>query len=427
MKRKHGTRGKRMKKAAVLLALLVLVAAVSAYAESPSGLPQVNRIDFDSLDSAQIADVSTEADLVAALADPDVIAVSLRQDIQLTAPLQVDKDILFRSGTRDTRTIWSAPQENVRHMYISPYQDITVQFRQVILDGGDVSGGMERKGVSGQAVNVSTIIDPIIQNCLADDGGALFLYGDFMIVGGLIQDNQARNGGGLYLVGSSNYSGGIYTSVIIDTVITNNIADSNDNESKLFCRGGGISARLCGVKIINCTISDNYAAGAGQPEYDYNGDLYSDGVVSGGGGIYFHWSSIELRDSEVIRNMSAGYGGGIQVDMNTEVQMALISVYNSKILNNTAGKSGGGIGYAHNPAVATSTIWRFPGAALKIYDSEISDNRSEETGDGIYTQGAVDFYGTVICDRNYEESEDIFLNSYELGVVCKQLHTYPSE
>lgn len=414
---------KRLKMAAVLVALLVLMAAVSAYAETPSDLPEVERIDFESLDSAQVADVSTEAELVAALADPDVIAVSLRQDIQLTAPLQVEKDILFRSGTRDTRTIWSAPQADVRHMYLPPAQDITVQFRQVVLDGGEISGGIERE--YEEATNVSTIIDPVIQNCRAKEGGAMLTHGDVVISGGIIQDNMAEKGGGIYLLENTKTGPDGCSSVVMDTVVINNTANTTDGTHNSTCYGGGIASRFNGVLIINCIITDNHSAGAGMLEYNNDGGIRFDGIFGGGGGIYMHGSTIIVRDSEIMRNTSSGYGGGIHVDINVEIPRSNLSVYDSKVSNNTAEKNGGGIGYPYDIWVATTTI-RKAGAALKLYDTEISENLATGTGDGIYTQGAIEFYGNVVCTRNYENPDWSQIPSFELGVVCKQLHTYSS-
>lgn len=188
--------------------------------------------------------------------------------------------------------------------------------------------------------------------------------------GATISGNSGPAGAGIANDGS--------TVVVIDSTISHNTATSGE--------GGGIESvgyvsNPASVTLVRTNITDNTAE---------NG--------SGGGVAIFGTTSLDIRNSSVLRNRAAN-GGGVFTDAIGESAPLHVSV--TTIADNIAsgiGSVGGGL--ALSPGAAASTIDRSSvlrnhagsvgggienfGGPLSITDSTVADNQSESRGGGLW-------------------------------------------
>jgi hypothetical protein len=192
------------------------------------------------------------------------------------------------------------------------------------------------------SAGVCSISDTTVKNFVSTgDGAGLFIDGYCTITGSTFLNNNAEHGGGIRIsgtgtctlnksfidscssAGSSYGGGGIYSSgtLIIEnrSMIINNTSDGG---------GGGISIETGTVSIRDSTIDNNTTN-------TYNG-----------GGIYSVTASpntVIIRNTLITNNKAmsttfGGYGGGIYYEGS-----APLTILDSKIMNNSARVSGGGI------------------------------------------------------------------------------------
>lgn len=123
---------------------------------------------------------------------------------------------------------------------------------------------------------------------------------------------------------SNNQGGGIYSSALLQGVLTNSLTVNNTTISSnsgtsggggIYYGGGGGS-----FTVNNSTISNNTA----------------DGLGGGGGGGILSWGPLTLGNSTISNNTSAGGGGGIYSG-------GPLTVSNSTFAGNSAAGQGGGI------------------------------------------------------------------------------------
>ncbi|MBU8923301.1 MAG: M6 family metalloprotease domain-containing protein [Bacteroidales bacterium] len=200
------------------------------------------------------------------------------------------------------------------------------------IDGTSYSAGGGIACYSGTV----TIEDNIIDACVAQTGGGIYIYQvDAAIRRNTINGSTAdpmftgqKDGGGIYA----------YQSTIDaeDNMISGNIG---------YMKGGGVYARFSPASFSGDTIAGNHATGTG-------------------GGIETERSSLQLAGVSIIDNISDGSAGGICH------RFAELNIENSIIALNIAGSLGGGI--------QADSIWG------SVKNNTIDRNRSAIVGGNIF-------------------------------------------
>lgn len=169
--------------------------------------------------------------------------------IQLTAMIYIDSSAEIKAPKASIDNpviIYSKPDANMRHFETSPMtSNLTIEFGNVVLDGGGVSGGIN------VTIAKTTIINAVIHNCKATNnfgGGINADYNDLTVVNSKIVGNTADFGGG------GIYGGGVIN--VIGSEIIGNEAMMSD--------GGGICAVGSESKLV---IKKSIVKGNTAPEY----------------------------------------------------------------------------------------------------------------------------------------------------------------
>lgn len=145
--------------------------------------------------------------------------------------------------------------------------------------------------------------------------------------------------------------------------------------------------------ISDLTIADGYASGTapGGAIYATSGSLsLEDVVVSGsrainrGGALSFGGGTLSIIDSELTGNEAGSSGGAIEVVAASELEIT-----DSIISGNSSGSGGGAI---------DTTEKYFTGGA-EIDGTKISDNEATDSGGGIQTAGPLSLSGVTIADN----------------------------
>jgi hypothetical protein len=171
------------------------------------------------------------------------------------------------------------------------------QFRLFTIDGGDITiegltltdglapetnldagSGTPTSGSRGGGINISAssstvnLIDSVIQNSTANNGGAIANSGTLNITGSTITGNEAVNGGGIVVIdgqvnvtnstiagNSAENGGGLFNSIasltLTNTTVTNNTATNDDSSG----RGGGIRNIGGATNLQNTLVAGNTA------------------------------------------------------------------------------------------------------------------------------------------------------------------------
>jgi len=321
--------------------------------------------------------ITNFAGLKAALDDPSVTIGVLLGDIQMDRALDINRDITLLSVANSVITSAS----DSRHFGIS--SDITIEFSQITLDGGGVSGGISLYDDTNLHLKGA-----VIQNCYSSLGGAVYAgHSNVIIDNSVITNNRASSGAGIY------YASGYYyhTMSVINSEISNNVAEQN---------GGGIyTYDSFLLELDNTVVSNNSSA-------------------LNGGGIYrtnFHDINTIITNSYVTGNES-GNGGGIYLEEH-ETGDSNGRFSNSYITDNKALSNGGGI--------CLDGIF-----GCHISSTEISGNEAY-SGGGIYTEVlyTIRAYADVIfadnkADTGYfmTDPADIALHN---SIILTTSFTYP--
>ena len=183
------------------------------------------------------------------------------------------------------------------------------------IDGGwdeieDSNIGVQLFRLSGQSNENFILENIVLTHGYADYGGAIH-YGSsqhFIMRNAVVEKNYAESfAGGVYISAAGNLD-------IIDTVISNNKAKSDDASSSI----GGIYVQtalsVAVVNINNCIISENSAA-------------KSSGIYAGGGGKTF------IRNSKVSGNLCTQTNGANEFGCGMKLA-GTVSIENSLIIKN---------------------------------------------------------------------------------------------
>ncbi len=219
--------------------------------------------------------------------------------------------------------------------------------RSVKLTGGDSAGA------GGAIANQEKLV---VENCVIQsnaaksNGGAIAnnISASAMIVGCQILDNHAGTAGGGLSHSSAN-------GLIIErsTIARNSagVAGTQPPPETVF-RGGGISAStfssLGAIEVRESVIADNSSAGGG-------------GGISGNG--------LRITSSTISGNSAVGPGGGVYTTSNITILHTLVS-------QNTSAANGGGVA-----AIGDSV-------RVDMTNSTVDGNRSSQFGGGVFSQSA---------------------------------------
>jgi CSLREA domain-containing protein len=158
--------------------------------------------------------------------------------------------------------------------------------------------------------------------------------------------------------------------------------------------GGGIANQLGTVTINNSIISNNSTNLS--PSFSNNG-----------GGIYNN-GTMTINNSVVTNNSSSGQGGGIDNEDGAVSGLnVFLTINNSTVSNNTTNGNGGGIhsGTRATLNITNSTIGNnsanfaggiITGPITNLTNTNILDNRANQSGGGIYANGMVTISGLTI-------------------------------
>ena len=311
-----------------------------------------------------------------------------------------------------------------------------------------------------------------ISNNVANSGGAIYITaqtgletgGDFYMTGGTLKNNKAttESGGAIYidkgnyvmsevtnasiLKGNTAVNGGaIYVNGGNFTMKGGKIEENRATES-----GGGIKISDGNVYITNGSILSNVARGESTSktsDIGYGGGLFVDGC-----------DTVEITGGEILNNIAAKNGGGIEIKTDKEVT---IDIYSGVFSGNVADECGGALGIecdngtinlgekdcdgssssSHSHPVLTENLAGIHGAGfymngtnakLNIYCSFIDNNKigdvenNFEQLDGIVTvcygvkigeenEGVIVIGGIFIDERatNEEKSDIYYYSNYD--------------
>ncbi|MDO4571324.1 MAG: choice-of-anchor Q domain-containing protein, partial [Planctomycetia bacterium] len=281
--------------------------------------------------------------------------------------------------------------------------------------------------------------------------GEVFLDG-LIITGGLVSGSSRVYGGGIYNEGSltisncciinniinsnvqmysstSAFGGGIYNTGnlnIISSHVSNNSAKANMDSPS--AKGGGIYSNNGEVYILKSSINAN--------------TIYADGYAyacSNGGGVYIEQGNLRIVESQISSNIAKAEDGTYNVTM----LLGGVGLCNSKgkvVINSSKINANYsdfcGTGYYHNGTtygiginnqsgfmeIIDSEITgnRYSsrnlvyggginndGGTLTITNSTISENTASRDGGGIYNNGTVNVYNTLIVCNTSNDGADI--------------------
>jgi predicted outer membrane repeat protein len=186
---------------------------------------------------------------------------------------------------------------------------------------------------------------------------------------------------------------------VLDSTISSNVADSDDDGNGVDYGGGGITHYDDYMHLVNCVIAENLVnnGGGGGIYWYYYGTidncLISDNVATndtdGGGGIYVD-DEVVIRNTTISDNAAIGNdgsddleGGGISNDYE-------IDISNSTIANNRADGNGGGIYSDDNISLNNVTI------TGNVADAN-EGGMTGGDGGGVYNDDVVQFINTIIA------------------------------
>lgn len=244
--------------------------------------------------------------------------------------------------------------------------------------------GLYAWSVGSNPIQIDIEKSSITNNTATNAGGGIFAYIGVKVRadGADISGNKAVNGGGLYLYGTAADPSRTTVDLINKTTITNNSATSY---------GGGIFA-YDGVKVTadDIELSGNTAANAGglflwnNSSADLNNSEVSGNKATGnGGGVYVYDATCSLTASNgtVFRENSGHRGGGIFSSGGT------VTVEDSTFEKNTATDDGGAIAATQN-------------SSLTVRNSKVLENKAADTAGGILAEKSTLEVTDSIIDGN---------------------------
>ncbi len=286
-------------------------------------------------------------------------------------------------------------------------------------------------------------------------GGIMARWATLTIRANVIRGNESDRGGGLYLGGSNN------------TIIQNNLIESNRATVSYDSEGGGMYLNVGqdgSVSLLGNTVTSNTANSTGGGAYviggtaenilvqgnvlsdnsgDRGGGLYvNTGTVSGnsftgntarlGGGLYANpWQSLTLTRNLFRDNQANENGGGVNIYAGPPVRME-----GNRFIGNRANGSGGGLysfyqapslkGHIYltntlvveNSAAHGSGLYIYGGSAALKHTTLANNGGGSSDGVGLYVQPfsvvSVTLTNTIVASQTvgvYTDGGDVSLTA----------------
>lgn len=258
-----------------------------------------------------------------------------------------------------------------------------------------------------------TITDSTLEgNTAASQGGAIVAYSgrNITLDNTTVKGNKAISGGAIHALGTA----------VTDTHITleNNTEFTGNNATS----GAGIYAyTIAGnplqIDILNSKINNNTATSYGGGIFAYNGvkvradgaDISGNTAANAGGLFLWNNSSADLNNSEVSGNKATGNGGGVYVYDAT----SSVTASNGTIFRENSGHRGGGIfSSGGTVTVEDSTfekntatddggaIAATQNSSLTVRNSKVLENKAADTAGGILAEKSTLEVTDSIIDGN---------------------------
>ena len=248
--------------------------------------------------SGAVTDVSTAADLTAAIANPDVNTVRLAANISISSSLTVNRTVTL---DLNGYTLTSGDTECDDIFSVNEHGNLTVKDSGT---GGKIDSQNKNCGFSING-GILTLKSGTIINCMTDgDGGAVDISdgGKFEMSGGAITNCKASDDSGAVDIGNG------CTFIMNSGTISGCRAD--DDAGAIFIKGNA-SFVMNGGTIENC--SAGFCGGAvkmrSTSRFTMNGGIISGCTAQQGGGVYVDGSSTFTMNDGSIASCTAVNGG----------------------------------------------------------------------------------------------------------------------
>ena len=287
-------------------------------------------------------------------------------------PIVIRRTVTLASSNTTNVTLNTRNESDGRHFIVSGNNDITFTFRNVVVHGRDVAGGISAEFTTSRTLTLS---NATIRNCrsLGNGGGIWASEGTKLnIAGGTsIRDNRGTHGAGIYILGEAEMTGG---------TINNNRATSN---------GGGVWNT--GAFILRAgTINDNRATSGGGiwslgTITISGGTISGNRAVDGSGGGILSGGRLAIAGGVISDNTATVNGGGVMTS-------GAFEMFGGSIVGNTA-YNGGGVWNGGSAGISLN----FNMAGGTIGGAGDSNNRVTAGGLGpnIWNAGRARLYGSI--------------------------------
>lgn len=249
--------------------------------------------------SGAVTDVSTAADLTAAIANPDVNTVRLAANIDISSSLTVNRPDVTLDLNGYTLTCGDTECDDI--FSVNEHGNLTVKDSGT---GGKIDGQNKNCGFCIYG-GVLTLESGTITNCTTDgDGGAVDISdgGKFEMSGGAITNCKVSDDSGAVDIGNG------CTFIMNSGTISGCRAD--DDAGAIFIKGNA-SFVMNGGTIENC--SAGFCGGAvkmrSTSRFTMNGGTISGCTAQQGGGVYVDGSSTFTMNDGSIASCTAVNGG----------------------------------------------------------------------------------------------------------------------
>jgi len=348
-----------------------------------------------------------------------IITVRTDHTVSVQFVLNKDKNVILTSF--GSNTVKLTAEEGVRHG--------TVVLGTLTLKNITLNGNMPTGGICGGIVvgaNGTLIMESgaEIENCFADNGGAVFSQGTFTMNGGTIRNSTASSGGGVYNAGTftmnggaifdntATYGGGVHNRSNATFILNNGEISRNTADA-----GGGVYNResiftMTGGEIFdNTALDEGYKGLGGGGVYNYygisnesiftmeGGKIWNNTAPAGGGVFNTHNATFILNNGEISGNKATGK---IASGMNKAIQGNGSGVYNngSATFTMTGGNISGNTSTGYGGVYNSGLIDGYPADAIfTMTGGKISKNTTSLGGKGVYNAGEFTMNGGEISEN----------------------------
>lgn len=354
-------------------------------------------------DGTYVGYMTLQAAIEAAETDGSQTTIEVMKDIILTAALDIpqngNRNIVLTDDGSGPYTITRGFTGD-RMIILRTGNQMTLEGSSrddgrpsLILDGGNMEEANNQQiicvGTTATNKNAALTISSGVKltgNNNKQDGGAVIVYGNLNMKGGVIDNNKASGHGGAVTVmptGEMTLAGGTI----------------NNNTSKL--DGGGIIVQGTGkLTMTGGSITGNAGRSGGAVILNYSGSISGTMTMTGGsienntatgngGAIFVHAKGTLAVSGGSITGNSGNNGGAVYLHNNNTNGAGSMTMSAGTISANTARGNGGGVGMA---AAANS---------LAMTGGSISGNSTAGTGQDIQVAGSLSMRGSAQVGKLY--------------------------